>query len=378
MSTLTRRQRLQKIFAGEVPDRPAVKLWGAAPGQHVKHPAYEPVRDTAVELADLTLPGASPFDLYCGRHAERLTETREEPTDDPAWVHRIGTYHTPEGPLRTVSWHSTRGRPGYVAEHLLKEPEDIRKLLSMPYEPYPFDADCYLAEDRRVGDAGIVIYGLSHAMYGLERMIGSENFALWSFDAENLMLEAMAVFAERIRAEAQRVIDAGLRPVFGWVGPELAIPPLMSVDHFRRYVYELDKPLIDMIHDAGGYVWVHCHGKMSPVIKLFAQMGVDVLNPIEPPPMGDVTLDEAFAMTGERMGLEGNIETHDLMTGTPALVREKIDAALASVKGQRRLILCPSSSYMENPQPPGQLIENLLCFVRYGVEAAERLATQPA
>jgi hypothetical protein len=52
---------------------------------------------------------------------------------------------------------------------------------------------------------------------------------------------------------------------------------------------------------------------MRPVIRRFVDMGVDVLNPIEPPPMGDICMAEAFARVDDRMGLEGGVETHDLI-----------------------------------------------------------------
>ncbi len=50
---------------------------------------------------------------------------------------------------------------------------------------------------------------------------------------------------------------------------------------FDTYVAAFDRQLVEAIHDAGGRVWVHCHGKMRPVIERFADMGVDVLNPTE-------------------------------------------------------------------------------------------------
>jgi uroporphyrinogen-III decarboxylase len=112
---------------------------------------------------------------------------------------------------------------------------------------------------------------------------------------------------------------------------------------------------------------------MSPVLRRFVEMGVDLLNPLEPPPMGDVTMAEAFAITGDRMGLEGNIETHDLMTGTPDLLRPKIHATLDAGRG-RRLILCPSSGYLESVEPSKQEIENWLFYIEEGIRYAEEIA----
>ena len=374
MAQMTRRERLMAIFRGDIPDRPAVKVWGAGTRQDACiHPAFEPVRDRAVDKTDLMRHAGSPFSIYCGQHAERLIETCTEPTDSPDWVRQITVYHTPSGDLRQVFRASTRKKPGYIAEYLLKEPGDIEKLLSMPYEPHPFSADDYRHVDAEVGDAGIAVFSLDHAMYALQRLIGSENFALWSLEAEETLLEAMQTFASRLDAHARAALAAGIRGVFGWVGPELCIPPLMSPAAFDKYVFALDEPLIDLIHQAGSHVWVHCHGRMKPVIERFAKMGVDVLNPIEPPPMGDITMSEAFALVGDAMGLEGNIETHDIMVGSPGELIEKIHATLETGR-RRRLILCPSSGYMENVDPSPQQIDNWLLYIDEAVRYAEEMA----
>ncbi|MFH1568869.1 MAG: uroporphyrinogen decarboxylase family protein [Gemmatimonadota bacterium] len=126
--------------------------------------------------------------------------------------------------------------------------------------------------------------------------------------------------------------------------------------------------------DAGGRVWVHCHGRMGPVLRRFVDLGVDVLNPIEPSLTGGVTLEEAFAAAGDAMALEGNIETHDFMVaGTDKMLR-KVHAGLDAGRG-RRHILCPISGYMEKVEPSPQEIANWLLYIDEGVRYAESLAT---
>jgi hypothetical protein len=372
MRGMTRKERLQAVYEGRAPDRTPVKLWGAEPGQACVHPAFEPVRDLAARRSDLVLTRGSRFHIYAGAQAGKLIETCVRPTADEAWLEEIAVYHTPQGDLRQVFLKSARKRPGYQREHPLKEPAHIEALLSMPYEPYPFSAESYREAEAALGDAGIVMFGLDHPLYALQRLIGSENFALWYVEAPDLLERAIETFARRVRREAETALAAGIRGAFAWVGPELCIPPLMPPAAFERFVFEIDKPLIDALHAAGGRVWVHCHGRMTPVLERFARMGVDVLNPIEPPPMGDISLPEAFARVGERMALEGNIETHDFMTGAPRDIEARIHAALEAGKG-RRLILCPSSGYMENVEPTPREIENWLCYLEEGVRCAEEL-----
>lgn len=366
---MTRRERLMALIRGEVPDRSAVKLWGAGEERSPLHPAYIPIRRAALEKTDLFVRLASPFDLYWGVRRDDIAREAERSAGSTDWVDRVTTVAASGWRLQSVYRASTHGRPGRRIEHLLKEPDDIHRVLSIPYEPMPFDAEPFLARHREIGESGVVSYSLDHPMYGLQRLVGSTNFALWSEDCDGILLEAISEFARRIREEVKRVLASGLKPVFSWTGPELCIPPLMSPDAFERYVFAFDAPLVSLIHDGGGFVWVHCHGKMRPVLRRFVEMGVDVLNPVEPPPMGDLTLGEAFALAGDDMALEGNIETHDLMTASPELLRAKIRSALDSGRG-RRHILCPSSGYAENPEPTERYIGNLLLYIDEGIRYA--------
>lgn len=364
---MNRRERLQTIFEGGIPDRPAVKVWGADPRAPMRDPGFERVRRLAIEKTDLFIGGESPFHIYSGRNRDKLIESKKSPTDSPAWVHVVTIYHTPMGDLREVFQKSTCGMPGYEVEYLLKDPTDIRKLLSMPYEPFPFDANPFHDAEAAVGDRGLVYFDLDHAMYALQRLIGSENFAIWSLTDNELLLKAIRIFSERLHDHLGAAINAGLgKAVFGWVGPELCIPPLMSPAAFDQYVTAFDSGLIETIHNAGGRVWVHCHGKMRPVIDKFVDMGVDVLNPVEPPPMGDVTMAEAFDLVGDRMGLEGGVETHDIMTASQPRLGEILDDVLSAGYG-RRMILCPSAGFMESVTPSSVEIENWLYFIEEGV-----------
>ena len=122
---MTRKERLLNIFNGNVPDRPAVKIWGASPFRACPIPAFEPVRMSAIDKTDLMVSVGSDFNLYCGSHSKRCIETHDVPIHSDDWVDQVTVYHTPAGDLQSVYTKSTRGRPGYIKEHLLKEPDDI-------------------------------------------------------------------------------------------------------------------------------------------------------------------------------------------------------------------------------------------------------------
>ncbi|HHV94906.1 MAG TPA: hypothetical protein GXX37_00280 [Clostridiaceae bacterium] len=374
---LTSRERIMRIIQGKPVDRPAVKLWGLQPGQKLLHPNYKQVYDLAIETTDLFCGVSSPFDFITGA-STGFYEIIKRPKSEE-WTEVETLLHTPEGVLSSIRLKSNTGKPGYTLTHFIKEPDDIKKILSIPYEPYPVSLESYYKMKREIGDNGIVMFSLGHAGYAVQRLMGSELLALFSVDERELLKHLIEVFAERLRNHVKAALDAGLGDrgkeedlVFGWVGPELLIPPLLSYKDFNEFCFEIDKPLMDMIHEAGGNIWIHCHGKVGRLIKCFAEMGCDVLNPIEPPPMGDISLEDAFKEAAGRMALEGNIEIHEIMEASGERLIELIEDAVKTGAKYGRFILCQSSNYMAVPKPPETMLRNLMIYVRYGVEYAKK------
>jgi hypothetical protein len=369
---LTSQERIMRIFQNKEIDRPALKLWGASLNNSLLHPAYDPVCKLATQLTDIFEGAWSPFDIYCGRNYKRYVETEIKDTKYETWKEKHITFHTPEGNLHGVEHISTVGEPSYTLEYMVKEPEDFKKLLSMDYEPFPFEIEDYLNKQAALGDRGVVMMGVDHAAYALQRLIGSENLAYFSVDCREELDEIMQIYSKRVREFTNSAISAGVTGPFSWVGPELFIPPLMSPRDFEDFIYRLDKPLCDDIHNAGGYVWLHCHGKVANFIERYIEMGIDILNPLEPPKNGDIHLEKIIEKYGNRIGWEGNIEIQDIIQATPEHLQELIRTCVEAGNKSGRFILCPSAGFMEYPFPSKQYIDNLLLYLQYGWECVEQ------
>ncbi|MDD4126023.1 MAG: uroporphyrinogen decarboxylase family protein [Eubacteriales bacterium] len=372
---LTSHDRIMRIFQNKELDRPALKLWGATDDPYLLHPAYRPVRELAGRISDLFIGYSLPFNIYCGQKSEGQAESFITDTDDPTFKDNHIVFHTPKGDLHGVERISTVGEPSYTTEHMIKEPEDIEKLLSMEYEPFDFKADGFFQRQRQIGDRGVVLVNLYHAGYSLQCLIGSENMAFFSIDCRDKLERAIGVFSDRIREFVKSVTASGIRAPFQWVGPEVFIPPLMSPRDFTDFIYKYDKPLCDDIHNAGGYVWVHSHGKVANFIEQYIAMGVDVLNPLEPPKNGDINLESIIDKYSNRIGWEGNIEIQEIIQAKPERLKDLIHACVSAGNKSGRFILCPSAGYMEYPFPAEQYIDNLLLYLQYGFECVERCRT---
>jgi len=374
MVKLTSHERLMRIFRNQEIDRPALKLWGAgASGGWQLHEAYRPVSELAAEITDIFGGVGSGLNVLRGT-AEDKSESWDEQTGNPLWVDRHTVLHTPQGDLHAVHRYSTIGDPGYAMEHFIKEEEDIEKMLSLPYEaPNVNVREYYDNAVTGMGDKGIVMIDLPHAAYVAETYMGSETLAYLSTDARELVDEIVSTYAKRIYDHVKNILETGIEePIFGWCGPELYLPPLMSPKDFNDFVYKYDKPICDLIHEHGGHVWVHSHNKVRNFLDTFIDMGVDVLNPLEPGPNGDIELSEVVEKYGNRLGLEGNIEIQEILLSSKEHLRDLIDQCVEAGEKSGRFILCPSAGYMEYARPTEHYIDNLLFYLRYGLETVER------
>lgn len=368
---LTSHERIMRIFQGKEIDRPALKLWGANLDDFLLHADYRPVCELAAEKSDLFISVDAPIQVYCGRYSEERITYELADTKYPTWKDQHITIHTPKGNLHGIERISTKGDPSYTIEQLVKEPEDLEKILSLPYEPLSFDPRPFFEQQQKVGERGVALMSLDHAGHALHRLVGSENLAYFSIDCRDLLIQTLSVFSARIREFVKNAIELGVTGPFQWVGPEVYIPPLASPQDFEDFVYQFDKPLCDDIHNAGGYVWVHCHGKVANFVGRYIDMGVNILNPLEPPKNGDIDLEQIIEKYGNRIGWEGNIEIQEILLSEQSRLKELIQECVRAGNKSGRFVLCPSAGFMEYTQPTVKYIENLLFYLQYGWECVE-------
>ena len=101
--------------------------------------------------------------------------------------------------------------------------------------------------------------------------------------------------------------------------------PLMSVDHYRRFLMPGHKKMAELAHAHDVKVFVHSDGSNTPFIPiLIDEVGIDLLNPIQwrCEGMGREALAD---LIGDRVVLHGAIDNQQTLPfGTPADVREEV------------------------------------------------------
>ncbi|MEW6354692.1 MAG: uroporphyrinogen decarboxylase family protein [Planctomycetota bacterium] len=250
---------------------------------------------------------------------------------------------TPKGKLRRVAEREDGIHTVWVTEPLIKDKSDVEKILSVPYEFEAPDYGTFFEERERLGDRGVMEVGVSVPLVSISHMFHFDEFLLWCAAERGAIKLLISTVFERIYDRLERVLKEGVGPAFWLGGSEQATPPMMSPALYDELSIGYDRQLFDLIHKYGGIVHVHCHGKVSGVLDKLVEAGVDFLDPVEPPPQGDITMEEAKRRVNGKIVLMGNIEFRDLEFDTPDQIDRKVrDAILPG--GRKHMLLYPSAT----------------------------------
>jgi len=341
---MTSRERLLAALRLQPVDRVPLHVRGVRPWDEqwvaTRDASYAPVIAAVAEHGDYVDWWGAPAGTFYSATpvpTDGWTEDRED------WVAHYTVYHTPGGDLRTMSLSSKRGLPGMQMEFMVKDLDDLDKVLSVPYEPSRPDCAGFFAKTEQMGERGLIMCGIHNAISMMHGLMGSERLALWSIMERQRILDLLWTFHRRCLEHVEYVISQGVGPCFAMNGEEYVTPPLHSPRDFREFVVEPEQELAAAIHRAGHLLHIHCHGPLSDVLEEFATLGADCLHPLEAPPMGDVTLVDAKRRIGARICLEGNIQIGDIYAGKTADLVAEMEHNLR-VTGGQGYIVCPTAS----------------------------------
>jgi len=132
---------------------------------------------------------------------------------------------------------------------------------------------------------------------------------------------------------------------------------MISPRMWRRYVRPHHARLVELAHARGLKVMYHCDGAIYPLIPDLIELGVDLLNPIQPDAanMDGRTLKREF---GDRLAFHGGIDiNHTLPHGTPDEVRAEVRDRVRSLGRGGGYVM--ASSHHIQPDTP---VENVLAM----------------
>ncbi len=132
---------------------------------------------------------------------------------------------------------------------------------------------------------------------------------------------------------------------------------LISRKMWKEYVRPYHVKLIDLAHKYGKPVMYHTDGAIYPLIPDFIEMGVDVLNPLQPDAKG-MDMDKIKAEFGDKLTFHGAVDImRTLPRGKPQEVMAEVRRRVATLGKNGGYIM--ASSHHIQPDTP---IENVIAM----------------
>jgi len=352
---MTRRERLMKTLNGQPVDRPPVSFYeingqdensaDPDPFNVYSHPSWQPVLQLAREKTDRILRRDVPIVNMPPDPMDELTTVETEMRNGSRFMKT--TIHINNRTLTKRTRHDPDVNTIWTEEHLLKNVDDLKAYLDIPVQTFGGQPDpsSLLEAEAKLGDTGIVMVDTADPLClaaDLFEMGEYTVIAMTEPDLFHRLLERLAIIFHAKTEAIAKALPGRLWRIFG---PEYASPPYLPPALFREYVCRYDQPMVDAIKSTGGYARLHSHGNLKAILDDIVGMGVDGLDPIEPPPQGDVDLAYVRQHYGKSMVLFGNLEANDLESLATPLFREKVKRALdeGTAGDGRGYVLMPSA-----------------------------------
>ena len=95
----------------------------------------------------------------------------------------------------------------------------------------------------------------------------------------------------------------------------------MYQDLFAPYI----KKQVELIHEHGAICNFYDDGKLMPVANILKNCGIDVLETLTPPAMGDTDLEKLKKKIGDKVCLKGYIDLwYVIYEGTPESIEKEV------------------------------------------------------
>ncbi len=314
----------------------------AAVGVHRHVTGLEPAIDFELPGVDVSREESRDGEL---RAVRRFFRTPAGTLTDLTKVPPAGdrTYGIAPNPVRT--------------EYLVKGRGDLAALRHLVEPPQPASLDAYFAAERLFGERGLVELNIMSQMcHRAGDAMAMEDLMVAWHDDRAFFHEFLDIFQRQMMAEVHQALAGGVRHFFAnWYYNSLSAgwSPRIWEEAFAPRLAEL----CTAVHAAGGTVDFYDDGKLMAVAELIAAAGVDVLQTLTPPPVGDADLELLKRRVGDRVCLMGYVDLlYVIQRGTPALITATVRKAIQTA-GPTGFILGTSDSIRD-----GTPLENVRAY----------------
>ena len=389
---MTSRERFLKVFNGEIPDRVPVTLFMQDQGHFLNqmYPDIDPWDFLTLQLKVVELQKQLGCDVFVrllfgindplsihmgGLNVDQQTENWEVHTkeikDGPTLIIR-STIRTPDGVLtQDFSIHEIRkGTYMYACtKKPIEKPSDLD--IAIKYEPtmrsdYKNKVKKIVKTVKEaVGEDGIVGTWTPHGPFNNASLLIKEELLYMLFLIDYDFYERLMNFAmERILDYTRAIDEAG--PDVHCIGGNVP-GGFLGKETYEKYILPFEKKYITIVQENGTPAMYHNCGQIMNLVESYKKLGIRIVEPFSPPPLGDADLKKAKEIVnGEYIILGGVDQVNVIQKGTIDQVKRATEETVKIGKPGGKFIL-QSADFLEYGTP----VENVKAFIETGKQYGE-------
>jgi len=278
--------------------------------------------------------------------------------------------HTPKGDLKWMYEEDEGIFTRWDRHKPVQCVEDVEKLLSVPYKfspPDPPELEPFRKHRAEMKANAVSGAGVNSMVAMLCGIMPYELMLEWIMTEPELVKTLADTWLGRTGEKVGWLVSQGVGPFWHFNGVERAAPPMMGPKQWDEWVVRYDGEIMRGIKstDPEAKIHVHCHGKVRTLLDSLVEMGVDSIDPVEPPPQGDVDIAEVTKAYDEKLVFRGNIEFLDMETRQPDEIEELVRTAIED-SGKKNVMLKPSACPHERPS--NLLLANVERYIEAGLK----------
>ncbi len=203
------------------------------------------------------------------------------------------------------------------------------------FEKFPWEvaAELDFSSFHRVENLlpeGMKVIAVSGKVFTLTWMLmGFNHFALSLIMDEQLVADVFRKVAEIQFQALEEIFELPFIEAV-WVVDDLAFGtgPMISPQAFRDHVFPWYREMAERCHKNNRLFFMHSDGHLMPLMEDIIDIGVDVLQPIDPTCMDIIEVKELY---GDRLCLAGNVANELLRSGSPDEVEDCVKELIEKV-----------------------------------------------
>ncbi len=199
-----------------------------------------------------------------------------------------------------------------------------------PEQPYRvFD----ILEEKLQGEYSI--HGeVTSALDYLLDLLGYEEALMAMLTDPGKVKQILQKFTDGIVELAKNLCD-GTRIDAVKISSPFAGMDFISPEQYREFELPYLTQIASAIEEKGRFAYVHTCGHIDDRLELMADSGVSGIECLDPPPIGNVELEEAFERIGDRLFIKGNVDSvHTLQAGEEVIRKDLLKRIRIGMKNK--------------------------------------------